>query len=695
MRKLIVGAVVVLGLLVGLNVPLAGQTLSQQVLQLLTRINSWTASNTFYNLHIPLAAVPSDTTTRIYADLSGNLYYQTTLLAAAGGGTTPHNLLSTTHPDTVAASPTRGSVVVGNATPAWARVTPTTGFVQYNGTDTVFSTSLANGTAIPAAQLTGTIAAISGVNLTNLNASNLASGTVPLARISGLLNAQIDAAAAIAYSKLNLAGLVNLSTDTAATALPFAKGGTGLTAAADDRIPLSSGSAWVAAAIPNCVSATTALAYTAASNAFSCQSLTVGSGTVTSVALSAPAIFSVAGSPVTTTGTLAVTLANQTANTIWSGPNTGAAAAPTFRAMVNADLPLSGVAAGTYPSVTVNTRGVVTAASATVNLATVGGATILPAANGGLGIATVTASTIPVASGAAWVSTALPDCDRLLHYDTGTRLFACDTVAAFGTLVASTPLSITAAWNNVAVTFNQFLINVTDSASAATSTIADFQLGGVSKVAIRKDGIRANSGTFIGGSTTTYAGFGAALVVDTATSTNWQIVVTDQGAADAFGIVSFNAGAFGFQTEDYLTTGGSSTLGPNGIISESNARGAGAITGKLLSAGRNTSGSGAAGALGLINRSGTSQYIWSDNTGALRRGTSLPTESGSVSDTSGTLLTQTAAVAVGSLTTCNAAAKGNRSFVTDANATTFLSTVAAGGANNVPVVCDGTNWVIG
>lgn len=57
--------------------------------------------------------------------------------------------------------------------------------------------------------------------------------------------------------------------------------------------------------------------------------------------------------------------------------------------------------------------------------------------------------------------------------------------------------------------------------------------------------------------------------------------------------------------------------------------------------------------------------------------------------------TQTAAVAVASLQTCNAAAKGTRSFVTDANATTFLSTVAGGGANNVPVVCDGTNWVIG
>lgn len=37
----------------------------------------------------------------------------------------------------------------------------------------------------------------------------------------------------------------------------------------------------------------------------------------------------------------------------------------------------------------------------------------------------------------------------------------------------------------------------------------------------------------------------------------------------------------------------------------------------------------------------------------------------------------------------------SRAFVTDANATSFLSIVAGGGANKVPVVSDGTNWLIG
>ncbi len=41
------------------------------------------------------------------------------------------------------------------------------------------------------------------------------------------------------------------------------------------------------------------------------------------------------------------------------------------------------------------------------------------------------------------------------------------------------------------------------------------------------------------------------------------------------------------------------------------------------------------------------------------------------------------------------AGAGARAFVTDANATTFAAIVAGGGANGVPVYCDGTNWRIG
>ena len=63
-----------------------------------------------------------------------------------------------------------------------------------------------------------------------------------------------------------------------------------------------------------------------------------GTGTVTSVGLSLPNIFSVTGSPVTTSGTLTATFASQTANTVFAAPN-GSAGTPTFRALVAADIP--------------------------------------------------------------------------------------------------------------------------------------------------------------------------------------------------------------------------------------------------------------------------------------------------------------------------------------------------------------------
>lgn len=63
-----------------------------------------------------------------------------------------------------------------------------------------------------------------------------------------------------------------------------------------------------------------------------------GTGTVTSVGLSLPNIFSISGSPVTSSGTLTGTFVSQTANTIFAAPN-GSNGTPTFRALVAADIP--------------------------------------------------------------------------------------------------------------------------------------------------------------------------------------------------------------------------------------------------------------------------------------------------------------------------------------------------------------------
>jgi hypothetical protein len=71
-------------------------------------------------------------------------------------------------------------------------------------------------------------------------------------------------------------------------------------------------------------------------------------GTVQSVGLSLPSdLFAVSGSPVTTSGTLTATLTLQAPNQVLAGPATGvSSAAPAFRALVAADLPVVPVAKG-------------------------------------------------------------------------------------------------------------------------------------------------------------------------------------------------------------------------------------------------------------------------------------------------------------------------------------------------------------
>jgi len=87
------------------------------------------------------------------------------------------------------------------------------------------------------------------------------------------------------------------------------------------------------ATTPNTSDNSTAVATTAFVKA-----LNLGAGTVTSVGLSLPNIFTISNSPVTTTGTLTATLASQTANNVFAAPN-GSAGTPTFRALVAADIP--------------------------------------------------------------------------------------------------------------------------------------------------------------------------------------------------------------------------------------------------------------------------------------------------------------------------------------------------------------------
>jgi hypothetical protein len=76
-----------------------------------------------------------------------------------------------------------------------------------------------------------------------------------------------------------------------------------------------------------------------------------GSGTVTSVAMTVPSgIFSILGTPITSSGTLQLGLINQLANKVWAGPTSGPEDVPTFRSLVSDDIPsldASKIASGT------------------------------------------------------------------------------------------------------------------------------------------------------------------------------------------------------------------------------------------------------------------------------------------------------------------------------------------------------------
>jgi hypothetical protein len=83
-------------------------------------------------------------------------------------------------------------------------------------------------------------------------------------------------------------------------------------------------------------------------------------------------------------------------------------------------------------------------------------------------------------------------------------------------------------------------------------------------------------------------------------------------------------------------------LSPNTFYLMDGAWGAGGISGSYFMAGRNTSGSSAAGGYGMVTGAGAGFYIWTDGAGNLRIHSALPTANTSVSDTAGTVVgTQT------------------------------------------------------
>ena len=174
------------------------------------------------------------------------------------------------------------------------------------------------------------------------------------------------------------------------------------------------------------------------------------SGTVTSVGLSLPSNeFTVTNSPVTSSGTLTGAWKTQAANKVFAGPASGSAAAPTFRSIVAADLPVASASAAGIVSTGAQTfagqktfndtillsgtgGAVVTSSGSNIQNNVINGGMVIEKANGGYtsygktGIGGMTDDSntfnlnFPSKSGTLAITDDIPDDSNLVH-KTGTE----------------------------------------------------------------------------------------------------------------------------------------------------------------------------------------------------------------------------------------------------------------------------------
>ena len=154
-----------------------------------------------------------------------------------------------------------------------------------------------------------------------------------------------------------------------------------------------------------------------------------GGGTVTSVAVSAPAdVFNVSGSPVTTSGAIALTFDNQAANTLLAGPTSGAAASPAFRGLVGTDIPTNALDSTHLKAKSVAFANLAPTAGITINQAPLWNPTLskfvaktvlTTETNGSADLSGVLTNPTVVGIQGTSVAATSPTNDQVLQYDSG------------------------------------------------------------------------------------------------------------------------------------------------------------------------------------------------------------------------------------------------------------------------------------
>lgn len=271
-------------------------------------------------------------------------------------------------------------------------------------------------------------------------------------------------------------------------------------------------------------------------------------------------------------------------------------------------------------------------------------------------------------------------------------------------------------WNSGATIFTAQLINITDTASNASSLIVDWQVGGVSKAKVTKAGgifgnslkafdasgeafvadntygLRMASWAFIGWTSTAYATAGAdvtlfrdnANVLGLRNGTNAQSfnVYKTWTSSSVYNRITV-AWDGGFGMYRIQPEGGGSPLCVLGGAANNLYLGGGSISWAVLTAGH------------LYPWATDNMLDIGDGTHRVRNlyvGTSIIcaaiTASGVIKHASYTVAT---------LPSASTSGVGSSVFVTDASVTKLAgqgTVVAGGGANKVPVYSDGTNWII-
>jgi hypothetical protein len=320
---------------------------------------------------------------------------------------TPHALLDgTINNDTLAGAPVAGNLVLSNATPAWASV-------AMSGDVTISATGA---TTIGAAKVTDADLANAYSGVGACAASKWASTLTRNAAPTCTQPAFSDISGVAAVGQLpSLAGDVTgaINTNTVAKI----NGATlGTTTATDKNILIANGAQWQTEPV---------------------------TGDITLSDLGAVSVTRLNSSQSTT---------SEAANLVYAGPTSGAAAAPTFRTLVSADIPgglptaFSAITSGTNTQpahMTVGNgsqldfsgSGTVTASDVVcttcINLTSeVSG--VLPVANGGTNLSTATDDNVMVGNGTTWQSKAVPlttAAGSVLQYDTVANNFLNHTLA--------------------------------------------------------------------------------------------------------------------------------------------------------------------------------------------------------------------------------------------------------------------------